>query len=132
MRYLLDGARQKKPIFVITRGYTEELWEMTTSCWEEDPTKRPTVDYVLGVLSSAAERWEPKCGGFSTQYYTEESDSEHEDEPDITNASTTVNPPTSKELMPLDGIADQLLVRAESSLREDGVQEVGEALESVS
>ena len=132
MRHLLDGARPKKPIFAITRGYTEELWEMTISCWEEDPAKRPMVDYVLGVLSSAAERWEPKCGGFSTQHDTEESDSEYEDEPDITSASTTVNPPTSKELTPLDGIADQLLVRAESSLREDGAQEVAEALEKVS
>ena len=83
MRYILDGVRPKKPNFIFTRCYTEWLWEMTTSCWEEDPTKRPTVDYVLGVLSSAAELWEPKYGedaaldDRSSTSPTEESDSEH-------------------------------------------------------
>ena len=107
MRYILDGMRPKKPIFIITRGYTKELWEMTTSCWEEDPAKRPSVEYILDVLSSAAERWEPKCGELATQDDTEESDSEHEDEPDITSASTTINsprPPVIEAPPPLDPI----------------------------
>lgn len=59
MVHIINGVRPKKPDFDITRGYTDELWEMTTRCWEEDPIKRPAVDYVLGVLSNAAERWEP-------------------------------------------------------------------------
>jgi len=59
---ILEGVRPKAPIFVATRGYTEELWEMTTSCWKEDPSERPTVDYVLAALSSAAEQWKPKHG----------------------------------------------------------------------
>ena len=33
---------------------------MTTICWEEDPSRRPTVDHVLGVLRSAAEKWESR------------------------------------------------------------------------
>ena len=44
----------------MTRGYTEELWEMTTLCWREDPSDRPTVDHVLAALRSAAEEWKPK------------------------------------------------------------------------
>ena len=33
---------------------------MTTICWEEDPNRRPTVDHVLGVLRSAAEKCESR------------------------------------------------------------------------
>lgn len=57
---ILQGVRPKKPIFVITRGYTEELWQMTTACWEVDPAKRPAIDVILGTLSSAAKQWKPK------------------------------------------------------------------------
>ena len=57
---ILQGVRPKKPIFVITRGYTEELWQMTTTCWEEDPANRPAIDVILGKLNSAAEQWKPK------------------------------------------------------------------------
>ena len=132
MRCIIEGVRPKKPIFIITRGYTEEVWEMTTSCWEEDPAKRPAVDQVLGVLSSAAERWEPRCGELAIQDDTEGSDSNHEDEPAVVAVPASINPPASKESMPLDRKANQLLTRAESSLGEDEVQEVTGALEKVS
>lgn len=59
---ILDGSRPKAPIFATTRGYTKELWEITISCWKEDPRERPTVDYVLVVLKNAAEEWKPKHG----------------------------------------------------------------------
>ena len=55
---ILKGMRPKKPMFDDTRGYTEELWELTTSCWKNDPSDRPTVDHVLDILRSAARRWE--------------------------------------------------------------------------
>jgi hypothetical protein len=60
---IMRGELPKKPIFSITRGYTEELWDMAISCWDVDPTKRPTVDYVLDTLIIAAEQWKPKHGG---------------------------------------------------------------------
>jgi len=50
---ILDGVRPQKPDFATTRGYTEDLWEMTTSCWAEDPISRPTVDHVLDALRSS-------------------------------------------------------------------------------
>ena len=52
---ILEGVRPKTPIFAATRGYTDKLWEMTTSCWKEDPSDRPTVDHVLALLENAAE-----------------------------------------------------------------------------
>jgi len=46
----------------MTRGYTEELWQLTTSCWKVNPNERPTVEYVLAALRSSAEQREPKHG----------------------------------------------------------------------
>ena len=57
MSRIIQGVRPKKPIFSTTRGYTEKLWDMTTSCWDEDPAKRPIVDYLLEALRSAGEQW---------------------------------------------------------------------------
>jgi len=96
--HIIEGARPKKPAFNITRGYTEELWVMTTSCWDEDPTKRPTVDTVLDTLRRAAERWEPKLEEDDS---SEESDSPttpgHADESDAIPPSA---PPSPLELSP--------------------------------
>jgi len=82
--YALEGLRPRAPVFAATRGYTEKLWEMTTSCWKEDPSDRPTVDYVLALLADAAEQWEPKHEAFPpfspqddrNTAFAEESDSD--------------------------------------------------------
>ena len=37
---------------------------MTTSCWKEGPSERPTVDYVLAGLSSVVEQQKHKHGVF--------------------------------------------------------------------
>ena len=55
-----QGVRPRKPKFLVTRGYTRELWEMTMSCWSEQPTERPKAGGVLGVLKIAAEQWESR------------------------------------------------------------------------
>jgi len=73
---ILNGARPEKPTSDATRGYTEELWELTTSCWKEDPSDRPTVDHVLDTPMSAARQWEsedidtpsPRDGRSSTPF----------------------------------------------------------------
>jgi len=89
--HILHGGRPKRPPFAVTRGYTEELWEMTTSCWNEDATGRPIVDCVLDTLRDAAEQWKPEHGGLSTlsprddwipTIYGEESDSPTDSEPE--------------------------------------------------
>ena len=61
MLQIIEGARPKKPKFVTTRGYTEELWQLSTACWG-DPTGRPTAGEVLVALGSAAEQWAAKPG----------------------------------------------------------------------
>ena len=80
MTRILQGEPPKKPIFSITRGYTQELWDMTTSCWDVEPTKRPTVDRVLDALIIAAEQWRPKHG-VSTQDDRDPTTSEESDSP---------------------------------------------------
>ena len=53
------GERLKKPDFTMTRGYTQELWDMGISCWDADPTRRPTIDHVLNTLEVTALQWRP-------------------------------------------------------------------------
>lgn len=62
VHHIIQGVRPRKPNFAETRGYTEELWEVTTSCWNEDPTKRLTVGYILDALKGVAEQWKPENG----------------------------------------------------------------------
>jgi hypothetical protein len=64
---IIRGEQPKKPVFSITRGYTKELWDMSSCCWDVDPTKRPAVDHVLDTLAAAAEQWKPKHKGFPIQ-----------------------------------------------------------------
>ena len=54
MVHITRGEPPKKPNFFITRGYTQELWDMTITCWDVEPSKRLTVDHVLDALTIAA------------------------------------------------------------------------------
>ncbi|KAF9780770.1 kinase-like domain-containing protein [Thelephora terrestris] len=54
---IINGIRPKKPTFLFTRGYTEELWNLTTACWQQDPAARPPVDQVLESLRDGATKW---------------------------------------------------------------------------
>ena len=53
---------------------------MSMSCWDVEPTKRPTVDRVLDALIIAAEQWRPKHG-VSTQDGRDPTTSEESDSP---------------------------------------------------
>jgi len=64
---IVEGDRPKKPNFVISRGYTEDLWELTTACWGGDPAKRPTASKLRELLGNAALQWKSrKCGPTGT------------------------------------------------------------------
>ena len=106
MYNILQGVRPKAPIFALTRGYTTELWEVTTSCWKVDPSERPTVDYVLAALRSSAEQRQPQHGEISAlspmndrsqALLIERSDSpivpEHEDKPATITVTTPLHSP---------------------------------------
>jgi len=112
---ILEGERPEKPTFDTTRGYTEKLWEMTTSCWEGDPSDRPTVDHVLDVLRSGAEQWESEHGEIDAPSpvddrgsapLTERLDlstfSKHENEPATTTSASPNSPrsPVTETLVP--------------------------------
>ena len=86
---------------------------MSISCWKEDPSDRPTADYVLGVLRSAAEQWESKRRGDDrSSTFTKKSDS-----------GTRIT---------LEEKVDQILVRVKSPLGKGGVRKAVETLEKVS
>ena len=38
----------------IQRGLDEQTWEIMQACWEADPAARPTIDEIIGILSSLA------------------------------------------------------------------------------
>ena len=58
---IIKVTRPQKPNFGISRGYTEELWELTTACWHrKDPAERPTVGKPLRLLGNAASQWRPE------------------------------------------------------------------------
>ena len=106
----MDGVRPQKPIFVITRGYTEDLWEMTTSCWNEVPAERPTVEQVLEVLRISAEEWKSPLS-FSPQddasptLCAEESDS-------LTLSELDDGHDTTDSSLPLDSLRSPVIKTA--------------------
>jgi len=98
--HIIEGVRPEKPVFNTTRGYTEELWVMTTSCWDEDPTKRPTVDTVLDTLRRAAERWEPRAEEDDSSESDSPTTPERADEPDAIPPSTLPSRESATHLVP--------------------------------
>ena len=64
--HILRGIRPQKPIFASTHGYTEELWNLTTSCWNEATADRPIADQVLEALKASAKHWRPMDEGCTT------------------------------------------------------------------
>ena len=57
---IMKGERPKQPNFIISRGYTEELWKLTEQCWSADPSKRITVDKLAKAFESEAPKWKPR------------------------------------------------------------------------
>ena len=117
----------KRPPPPATRGYTEELWKMLESCWNQNPNERPTVDSVLKVLTIAAERWEPGYGapvGSSNSTDAQSASS--------TNSMRVQSQNLPDTLLTPDNIADLILTKTKLPFTEGGVRVVVEALEKVS
>jgi len=47
-----QGARPRRPteLHIIARGLNDNLWDVMTSCWSNDPAARPFIDQVLARL----------------------------------------------------------------------------------
>jgi len=46
----MDGERPTRPQGVEELGLTDSVWNMTSRCWLKDPTQRPAVAEVIGIL----------------------------------------------------------------------------------
>ncbi|KAK7047172.1 hypothetical protein VNI00_006838 [Paramarasmius palmivorus] len=47
---VVNGIRPPRPDSGSSPCLTDEIWEVITSCWEQDPCRRPTIDAVLRRL----------------------------------------------------------------------------------
>lgn len=47
-----QGARPRRPteLHIIARGLDDNLWNIMTDCWNNDPADRPSIDQVLAHL----------------------------------------------------------------------------------
>ena len=145
MSQIAQGERPKKPDFTITRGYTGELWDMGMSCWDADPTKRPTIDGVLNTLEITAGRWRPKHEEFHPlsprdghgTTVSEGEKSSHIPRPVARDPSSRSTPPSTQQQnvqgaqASLDKAVDLILSKAKSPLKENEVPGVVEELERV-
>ena len=133
MYEIARGTRPKEPRFNITRGYTQEVWDMGTACWDADPAKRPGIDHVLRTLEMAAEEWKPKSGELSTVSHRDDRGTTVSEEisglgvldPDSSGAQAWDAPPT------LDETVDEILAGEKPPVGEGEARRVTEALEAV-
>jgi len=47
---ITSGQRPSRPQEAQELGLTDSVWDMTLRCWQQDPTCRPTVTEVVGLL----------------------------------------------------------------------------------
>ena len=132
------GERPKKPDFTMTRGYTQELWDMGMSCWDADPTKRPTIDHVLNTLEVTAQPWRPisphdghgatvsEGGGTDHTSRAAARDRDSRSTPLGVQQQNAQDAQTS-----LDQAVDQILMKVTSPLKESEVPGVVKVLEWV-
>ena len=51
MLAVMSGKRPPRPTHP---NFTDELWELTQRCWDQDPRSRPEVSELLGVLRDSS------------------------------------------------------------------------------
>lgn len=47
---IMNGEQPVRPQEVQGLGLTDSVWDMTVSCWRQDPTQRPTMTEVVQLL----------------------------------------------------------------------------------
>jgi hypothetical protein len=57
MNAIVEGERPTEPEDAARLGFTEELWQAVTLCWEPKREDRPTVDDLLSLLHDALGFW---------------------------------------------------------------------------
>ena len=56
---VLRGGRPGKPLNASSLGFTDELWGLLLSCWNESASARPTAQQLLNYLRPASLTWVP-------------------------------------------------------------------------
>jgi hypothetical protein len=56
---ILKGERPSKPPNALSFGFTDTLWELLQSCWNESVSTRPAARQLYDYLFSASLTWVP-------------------------------------------------------------------------
>lgn len=56
-KIVLENERPQRPRDSEKLGFTHKVWEIVQTCWEKNPSARPSVDVVSAYLNQAAETW---------------------------------------------------------------------------
>jgi len=56
---ILRGDRPGKPVNASSLGFTDTLWGLVQSCWNESAAARPTAQQLLDYLRPASGTWVP-------------------------------------------------------------------------
>ena len=56
---VLRGERPGKPLNALSLGFTDMLWGLLQSCWEESAAVRPTARQLLDHLNMVSDTWVP-------------------------------------------------------------------------
>ena len=56
---VLRGERPGKPLNALSLGFTDVLWGLLQSCWEESAAVRPTARQLLDHLNMVSDTWVP-------------------------------------------------------------------------
>ena len=56
---ILRGERPGIPLNALSLGFTDALWELLQSCWDESVVVRPTAQQLVDHLRPAYHAWVP-------------------------------------------------------------------------
>ena len=56
---VLNGERPSRPPNREILGLSDEVWLLTTDCWDRDPTVRPGITDILPFFEAASNHWVP-------------------------------------------------------------------------
>ena len=52
-----EGERPRKPLNAESLGFSDTLWRLTTACWSDSSSTRPTAQQLLHYFQGASRTW---------------------------------------------------------------------------
>ena len=56
-KIVIENERPLRPRDSEKLGFTDKIWEILQTCWEKDPSARPSIDAISADLKRAAGAW---------------------------------------------------------------------------